>query len=276
MPSRAERLRTAGACVASGVALCLSLPPFGFWPLAIVGLVGLDRLIANQPAGHRFRRGWLVAMGCFVPSLSWMTALTPPGYVIACAAYAGMLGVGVMAAPPGPRALAGAGRHLDPRGAPAVDLALRRRAARQPRHRPGRGAARRRAPRRRRACCWCSSPCWSARRWPPPSGGAWWPAVGLAALVALVLAGSAIAPDGYSVGSAEVALVQGGGRAGDPQDRHRRRRGVRAPCRRHRARRAARRPRRLARGRHRHRRGLRGRPVGRRWSATSPPTSTPR
>ena len=54
MPSRAERLRTAGACVASGVALCLSLPPFGFWPLAIVGLVGLDRLIADQPAGRRF------------------------------------------------------------------------------------------------------------------------------------------------------------------------------------------------------------------------------
>ena len=107
-----------------------------------------------------------------------------------------MLGVGVMAAPARPRALAGAGRDLDPRRAAAVDLALRRRAARQPRHRPGRGAARRRAPRRRRACCWCSSPCWSARRWPPPSGGAWWPALGLAALVALVLTGSAIAPDG--------------------------------------------------------------------------------
>ena len=71
--------------------------------------------------------------------------------MIACAAYAGMLGVGVMAAPPGPRALAGAGRDLDPRGAPAVDLALRGRTARQPGHRPGRGTAGRRPPRRRRA-----------------------------------------------------------------------------------------------------------------------------
>ena len=91
----------AAACVGCGVLLCLSLPPFGFWPLAAVGLVGLDRLIADQPATVRFRRGWLVAMGCFVPSLVWMTALTAPGYVIACAAYSGMLGAGVAAAPPG-------------------------------------------------------------------------------------------------------------------------------------------------------------------------------
>ena len=101
MLTRFPRLATAAACVASGVALCLSLPPFGFWPLAGLGLVGLDRVIADQPAAARFRRGWLVAMGCFVPSLVWMTALTAPGYLIACVAYAGMLGAGVAAAPPG-------------------------------------------------------------------------------------------------------------------------------------------------------------------------------
>ena len=101
MPNPPERLKLAAACVASGVLLCLSLPPFGFWPLAAVGLVVLDRLIADQPAQVRFRRGWLVAMGCFVPSLVWMTALTAPGYVIACAAYSGMLGAGIAAAPPG-------------------------------------------------------------------------------------------------------------------------------------------------------------------------------
>ncbi len=213
MPSRAERLRTAGACVASGVALCLSLPPFGFWPLAIVGLVGLDRLIANQPAGRRFGRGWLVAMGCFVPSLSWMTALTPPGYVIACAAYAGMLGVGVMAAPPGRgRWLALAGtwtlaellRWTWPfGGVPLANLAIGQVA--------GPLAAVLRVGGELLLVLVTvlvgQAVAAAVRR-------AWWPALGLAALVALVLTGSAIAPDGYSVGSAEVALVQGGGRQG--------------------------------------------------------------
>jgi hypothetical protein len=69
------------------VVLCLSLPPFGFWPFAFVGLAAVDRLIADQPVRSRSTRGWLIAMGCFVPGLSWMTALTatatgPSGAVV--------------------------------------------------------------------------------------------------------------------------------------------------------------------------------------------------
>jgi apolipoprotein N-acyltransferase len=213
MPTRAARLRTAAACIGSGVALCLSLPPFGFWPLALVGLVGLDRLIADQPATVRFARGWLVAMGCFVPSLSWMTALTAPGYVIACCAYAGMLGAGVAAAPPGRgRWLALAGtwtlaelvRWTWPfGGVPLANLAIGQVAGPlAPVLRVGGslllvlvtvlvGQAAAAAVRR-----------------------AWRPAAGLVAL-ALVLVGLSMAsPQGHSVGTAEVALVQGGGEQG--------------------------------------------------------------
>ncbi|MGV3758851.1 MAG: hypothetical protein ACO1PW_04810, partial [Actinomycetota bacterium] len=100
-PHRGNRLLGSVSALAAGGLLCLSLPPFGWWPLAFVGLAWLDRLIEDQPAGTRFRRGWLVAMGCFVPSLSWMTALTFPGYLIACVAYAAIVGAGVAAAPPG-------------------------------------------------------------------------------------------------------------------------------------------------------------------------------
>ena len=68
VPTRPERLRSSRPRASPAAwLLCLSLPPFGFWPLAVVGLVVLDRLIADQPARVRFRRGWLVAMGCFVP-----------------------------------------------------------------------------------------------------------------------------------------------------------------------------------------------------------------
>jgi apolipoprotein N-acyltransferase len=201
------------AALASGAALCLSLPPFGFWPLALVGLVGLDRLIADQPVGTRFRRGWLVAMGCFVPSLVWMTALTAPGYAIACAAYAAMLGVGVAAAPPGRgRWLALAGtwtlaellRWTWPfGGVPLASLAIGQvTGPLAPVLRIGgslllvvvtllAGQAAAAAVRRE-----------------------WRPATGLVALIVVAVGVSMSASRGYSVGRAEVALVQGGGEQG--------------------------------------------------------------
>lgn len=213
MSTRAERLRTAAACVASGVALCLSLPPFGFWPLALVGLVGLDRLIADQPVRARFGRGWIVAMGCLVPSLSWMTALTAPGYLIACAAYAAMLGAGVAAAPPGrARWLVLAGTWTLAElvrwswpfgGVPLANLAIGQVAGPlAPVLRVGGslllvlitvlvGQAAAAAIRR-----------------------AWLPALGLVAIVVLVVVGSVAAPHGHSIGTAQVALVQGGGKQG--------------------------------------------------------------
>lgn len=213
MPAVPSRLVLAAGCIGSGVLLCLSLPPFGFWPLAFVGLVGLDRLVADQPARNRFRRGWLVAMGSFVPSLSWMTALTAPGYVIACIAYAGMIGVGVAAAPPGRgRWLALPGTWMLAElvrwswpfgGVPLANLAIGQVAGPlAPVLRVGGalllllvtmivGQAVASAVRR-----------------------AWRPAIGLAGLTLLVVSGAMAAPDGQAVGTAEVALVQGGGPQG--------------------------------------------------------------
>ena len=214
--TRAERLRTGATCGAAGGLLCLSLPPFGFWPLAFVGLVLVDRLVADRPAASRLRRGWLVAMGCFVPSLSWMTALTAPGYAIACAAYAGMLGAGIAAAPPGRgRWLALSGtwtlaellRFTWPfGGVPLANLTFGQVAGPlAPLLRVGGpllllvatvlvGQAAAAAVRR-----------------------AWRPALGLLALVTAGVLLAGLAPRGHDVGSAEIALVQGGGRQGTRQ-----------------------------------------------------------
>ena len=213
MPRLADRARTAAACVGSGAALCASLPPFGFWPLAAAGIVGLDRLIADQPRGARFRRGWLMAMALYVPSLYWMHALTVPGYVVACALYSAMLGLGVAAAPSGPGrwpALAGAWTLVELLrwswpfgGVPLASLAVGQVAGPlAPVARIGgallvvtltvvAGQALAAALRRR-----------------------WRPAAALAAVVVLALALAAVAPRGRDVGSAEVALVQGGGPQG--------------------------------------------------------------
>src|SRR5687768_14225025 len=94
-------LRAVATCLASGVLLAASLPPWGFWPLAFAGIVLLDRVIADQPAGARFRRGWLVGFALLGPSMSWIKELTLPGYIIAVAYYAALLGVLLIAVPPG-------------------------------------------------------------------------------------------------------------------------------------------------------------------------------
>ena len=193
--------------------LCLSLPPFGFWPLAAVGLVVLDRLIADQPAKARARRGWLVAMGCFVPSLVWMTALTAPGYVIACAAYSGMLAAGIAAAPPGRgRWLALAGtwtlaellRWTWPfGGVPLANLAIGQVSGPlAPVLRVGGGLL-------LVLVAVLAAQAIAAATW-----RAWWWAGGIALGVVVIVAVSVAAPSGHAVGTAEVALVQGGGEQG--------------------------------------------------------------
>jgi apolipoprotein N-acyltransferase len=86
--------------VLAGLLLAASLPPWGWWPLAFVGLVLLDRLIADQPAWTRFRRGWLVAAAWLFVTLSWLITFTAPGYAIAAAYYAALFGLACMACPP--------------------------------------------------------------------------------------------------------------------------------------------------------------------------------
>ncbi|MDP1819972.1 MAG: apolipoprotein N-acyltransferase [Acidimicrobiales bacterium] len=211
--SRADRLRTGLACVSTGVALCASLPPFGFWPLAFVGLIGLDWLLADRPWRARFVRGAAVGLALYVPSLVWMQALTLPGYLIACVLYAAILGGAATAAPPGPGrwpALVGAWTLAELLrwtwpfgGVPLSNLAVGQVAGPlAPVARVGGsllvvtvtvlvGQALAAAVRGR------------ARS-----------AIALAAVALLLVSGAAVAPDGHPVGDAEVALVQGGGQQG--------------------------------------------------------------
>lgn len=224
---RAAYLPALGALGAGGL-LCLSLPPFGWWPLAFVGLAALDRLIADQPAGVRFRRGWLVAMGCFVPSLSWMTALTLPGYLIACVAYAAMIGAGVAAAPPGRGrwlALVGAWTLAELvrwswpfGGVPLANLAIGQVAG------PLAPVLRIGGPVLLLATTVAVGTALAAA-----TRRAWAPAAGLLVAAVVLVAAAAVAPKGHDIGRAEVALVQGGG----PQGTRKSETGVVEPFERH-------------------------------------------
>ena len=104
-PGGAGRARqwaiTAVGCVAAGACLALSVPPAGFWPLALVGVAVWDRLLANQTAARRARRSWLVAVAWLAPMTLWMWDLTAPGYVAATAIFGGWFALAGAAVPPG-------------------------------------------------------------------------------------------------------------------------------------------------------------------------------
>jgi apolipoprotein N-acyltransferase len=85
----------------AGLCLAAAVPPWGWWPLAFVGVALVDRLLAGQPAKARFRRMWLVAAFWLYPSTVWMLDFSAPGYFIAQAVYAAMFGLLAIAVPPG-------------------------------------------------------------------------------------------------------------------------------------------------------------------------------
>ncbi|MEM7273037.1 MAG: apolipoprotein N-acyltransferase [Actinomycetota bacterium] len=89
-------------CAAAGVCLAGSVPPWGWWPLAFIGIALLDRLLADQPRKVRFRRMWVVAATWLYPAMLWMFDLTGPGYVAAGAFYAAYFGIAAALTPPGP------------------------------------------------------------------------------------------------------------------------------------------------------------------------------
>jgi apolipoprotein N-acyltransferase len=100
-PPSVARVPVAARAVAAGLCLCAALPPWGWWPLAFVGIALWDDLVADQRAVVRFRRTWLVAAFWLGPGMIWMWDLTPPGYVVAFIVYAAYFGLALAAVPGG-------------------------------------------------------------------------------------------------------------------------------------------------------------------------------
>jgi apolipoprotein N-acyltransferase len=86
-----------------GVCVALSLPPWGFWPLAFVGVATFEMSLGETIALRtRAARGWLFAAMWMLPGMAWMWSLTIPGYFVAVAVFAGFHAVAAMASPQGP------------------------------------------------------------------------------------------------------------------------------------------------------------------------------
>jgi apolipoprotein N-acyltransferase len=68
----------------AGTLVALSMPPWGFWPLAIVGVLLFDVALGDAPSRReRFRLGLLFGAGWMYLGMGWMVQLTAPGYVVA-------------------------------------------------------------------------------------------------------------------------------------------------------------------------------------------------
>ena len=71
----------------AGFAICFSMPPWGWWPLAFVGIALWVLLLAGQP---RRRRGWvglMVGLGWFLPSTMWMVMFSAIGWPLGVALW---------------------------------------------------------------------------------------------------------------------------------------------------------------------------------------------
>ncbi len=89
--------------VLGGALVALALPPWGFWPLAFVGIAVYETAAQEASTGRqRLARGWLFGAAWLFPGLCWMWFLTAPGYLVAASMFAGFHAVAAWAAPRGP------------------------------------------------------------------------------------------------------------------------------------------------------------------------------
>lgn len=197
-----------------GVLIALSLPPWGWWPLALVGLVLFERSLADAPARSRFRRAWCTGFGLLAPSTVWMFSFTPPGYVFEVIGFSTFLGVAVALCPsdrwrwlalPGAWALFEGVKGRWPfGGVPLSDLAIGQIAGPL-------GPVARVGGTLLVALVTVAA----AMAIGAALARAWRPALGLAAAVLVVVGVAAVAPKGEDTGEeVRVAYVQGGGEQG--------------------------------------------------------------
>ena len=82
--SLADRAARPLLALGASALTALSLPPWGFWPLAFVGIVLFEVTLGQSPTRReRLRLGALFGAGWMYLGMGWMIQLTGPGYIAA-------------------------------------------------------------------------------------------------------------------------------------------------------------------------------------------------
>jgi apolipoprotein N-acyltransferase len=101
-PPPVRRLGAPALALGAGFLVALSLPPWGFWPLAIVGVACLELTLGEHPSRRRrYGFGMLFGLSWMSMGMGWMWYLTVPGYLVACVLFAALHGVAALVAPTG-------------------------------------------------------------------------------------------------------------------------------------------------------------------------------
>jgi apolipoprotein N-acyltransferase len=110
---RLRRAARVTAPLVAGALVALSLPPFGAWPTADLGVAALWLLLRGRRARSRALVGWAFGIGQFAIGLAWAWQFSSPGYVVLVLVEAGFVALACALVParrhgPNPFALAGA------------------------------------------------------------------------------------------------------------------------------------------------------------------------
>ncbi len=105
--ARARRRRRAGTGLVAGLLLTAGLPPFGWWPLALLGAGVLALGLSDAPLRGRIAVAVGTGFGLLAPGLFWMSEFSAPGYVLAVLIEVVLLAVGLTLVPSGPARVVG-------------------------------------------------------------------------------------------------------------------------------------------------------------------------
>ncbi|MCY4279930.1 MAG: hypothetical protein OXC59_04365, partial [Acidimicrobiaceae bacterium] len=84
----------------AGLLLAGSVPPWGFWPLSMIGMALWVELLAESKPRRRAQHSALVSIGWLGPATLWMADLTLVGWPLAIIAFAAMhAAAGALVAP---------------------------------------------------------------------------------------------------------------------------------------------------------------------------------
>ncbi len=86
-PLPAGRWQRRLLALASGLATCFAMPPWGWWPLAIVGIGMWVLLLGDRDWRGRFWAGVIVGLGWYLPSTLWMVKFSPAGWPVGVAIW---------------------------------------------------------------------------------------------------------------------------------------------------------------------------------------------
>ncbi len=208
---RAGRAARAGRAVLAGMAIALAMPPWGWWPLAIIGIALFPGLFAATSRQSRFWWGWLAGLAWLVPSTVWVVDFSVPGYVVTAGLLSAFVGLAAAALPEGrpatylaiPAVLAGAefARSVVPfGGVPLSTLAMSQV-----------GSPLAPVSRIGGSVMLTVATATAAMALAAAVGRQWRAATAGLAVIGGLLALAAVAPDGHDIGPLEVAVVQGGG-----------------------------------------------------------------